>query len=107
MTYVDTFPHPTDTGTLYRQFYLRKELLASPVGLQFVDVLHKDALVLEDVTLGPEVQTVVPGGQKDTFSGRRNVEINPGGQKSQYKCNSIYIIHTGSYLKQIPAKSCD
>ncbi|KAI4873970.1 hypothetical protein NFI96_009473 [Prochilodus magdalenae] len=33
---------------------VRKELLASPVGLQFVDVLHKDALVLEDVILGPE-----------------------------------------------------
>ena len=45
---------------------LRQELLAGLICLQLVNVLHEDALVLEDVTLCPQVQTVVPGndGQK-------------------------------------------
>jgi len=29
-----------------------------------MDVLHQDALVFEDVTLGLQVETVVPGGQR-------------------------------------------
>lgn len=41
---------------------LRQELLASLVCLQLVNVLHQDALVLEHVTLGPQVEAVVPGG---------------------------------------------
>lgn len=40
---------------------LRQELLAGLVCLQLVNVLHKDALVLEHVTLGPQVEAVVPG----------------------------------------------
>lgn len=42
---------------------LRQELLASLVGLQLVNVLHKDALILEHVTLGPQVEAVVPKRQ--------------------------------------------
>lgn len=43
--------------------YLRQELLASLVGLQFVNVLHKDSLILEHVTLRPQVEAVVPGAK--------------------------------------------
>lgn len=44
---------------------LRQKLLASLICLQFVDVLHQDALVFEDITLGPQVETVVPGGTEN------------------------------------------
>lgn len=46
---------------------LRQKLLASLVCLQFVDVFHQDALVFEDVTLCPQVQTVVPVGRRDNL----------------------------------------
>lgn len=38
-----------------RRENLRQELLASLVCLQFVDVLHQDALVFEDVALGLQI----------------------------------------------------
>lgn len=40
---------------------LRQELLAGFVCLQLVNVLHKDALVLKHITLGLQVEAVVPG----------------------------------------------
>lgn len=40
---------------------LRQELLAGLVCLQLVNVLHKDALVLKHITLGLQVEAVVPG----------------------------------------------
>lgn len=43
---------------------LRQELLASLVCLQLVNVFHEDALVLEHVTLRPQVEAVVPEGQQ-------------------------------------------
>lgn len=30
-----------------------------------MDVLHQDALVFEDITFGPEIETVVPGGTEN------------------------------------------
>lgn len=45
---------------MQRSEYLRQELLAGLVCLQLVNVLHKDTLILEDVTLCPQVEAVVP-----------------------------------------------
>lgn len=50
---------------LPEQFYLRQQLLASLISLQFVDVLHEDAFVLEHISLSSEVQAVVPEQEKD------------------------------------------
>lgn len=47
--------------------YLREELLAGSVSLQLVDVLHEDALVLEHVTFGPQVQAMVPAHRWDIY----------------------------------------
>lgn len=44
--------------------HLRQKLLASLICLQFVNVLHQDAFVFEDITLGLQVETVVPGGNR-------------------------------------------
>lgn len=43
---------------------LRQELLAGLVCLQLVNVLHQDALVLKHITLGPQVEAVVPGKEE-------------------------------------------
>lgn len=43
---------------------LRQQLLAGLVSLQLVNVLHKDALVLKHVTLGLQVEAVVPGWEQ-------------------------------------------
>lgn len=37
-----------------------------------MNVLHEDALILKDITLGPQVEAVVPVGEQKTLSG-------PGG----------------------------
>jgi len=50
---------------LPEQFYLRQQLLASLISLQFVDMLHEDTLVLEHISLSSEVQAVVPEQEKD------------------------------------------
>ena len=47
---------------------LREKLSASLVCLQLVDVLHQDALVFEDITLGSQIETVVPGGTEQIYS---------------------------------------
>lgn len=57
---------------------LRQELLASLVCLQLVNVLHKDALILEHVTLGPQVEAVVPGGQQRGKKTLNNTRILAG-----------------------------
>lgn len=44
----------------HKRRYLRQELLAGLVRLQLVNVLHEDALVFEHVTLGFQVEAVVP-----------------------------------------------
>lgn len=54
--------HTGQTAFLRRD--LRQELLASLVCLQLVNVLHKDALILEHITLGPQVEAVVPERQQ-------------------------------------------
>lgn len=46
-------------------FNLRQKLLAGLVSLQLVNVLHQNALVLEHVTLGPQVEAVVPAAQAE------------------------------------------
>lgn len=43
---------------------LRQELLAGLVCLQLVNVLHQDALVLKHITLGLQVEAVVPGQEQ-------------------------------------------
>lgn len=43
------------------QMNLRQELLAGLVCLQLVNVLHENALVLKHITLGLQVEAVVPG----------------------------------------------
>ena len=42
---------------------LLEGLESETLSLLLVDVLHQDTLVLEDVTLGLEVEGVVPGGE--------------------------------------------
>lgn len=46
---------------------LRQKLLASLICLQFMDVLHQDAFVFKDITLGPQVETVVPEGNRKFY----------------------------------------
>lgn len=33
-----------------------------------MNVLHEDALILEDITLGPQVEAVVPVGEQKTLT---------------------------------------
>lgn len=55
----------TSVSIFESYFDLRQELLASLVSLQFVDVLHEDPLVFENISLSFEVQVVVP--RKETI----------------------------------------
>lgn len=69
---------------LYCTEYLRQELLAGFIGLQLVNVLHKDALVLEDVTLGPQVEAVVP----ETAGEETSISQSSKHKQLQQICNA-------------------
>lgn len=57
------FTRPQHTHTIDSN--LRQKLLAGLVSLQLVNVLHENALVLEHITLGPQVEAVVPAAQAE------------------------------------------
>ena len=54
-----------DTAGLH---LVREDLRASLLGLRLVDVLHEDALVLEDVTLRLLVERVVAVGPNESLA---------------------------------------
>lgn len=66
-----TTPPHTQTEKTRMSQNLRQKLLASLVSLQLVNVLHKNALVLEHVALSSQVEAVVPVAQAE------NSELEP------------------------------
>uniref|UniRef100_A0A3P8VMN6 Uncharacterized protein n=1 Tax=Cynoglossus semilaevis TaxID=244447 RepID=A0A3P8VMN6_CYNSE len=55
---------------------LRQELLAGLVCLQLVNVLHKNTLILEHITLGLQVEAVIPGESREDLKGRSFANIS-------------------------------
>lgn len=79
----DSFYDLYSNSSLIRSVWdLRQELLASLVSLQLVNVLHEDALILKDITLGPQVEAVVPVGEQKTLT-----TSGPGGIPKKNKKN--------------------
>lgn len=77
------------------QSSLRQQLLAGLIGLQLVDVLHQDAFVLEDVSLGLPVETVVPGTE-NTLQPRllrhgKPRQVAPVATADAHMCLSIFL----------------
>ena len=60
---------------------LRQELLAGLVCLQLVNVLHKDTLILEHVTLGPQVEAVVPEGEQSGKRASTKIQITQSNSR--------------------------
>lgn len=77
------FKGPEQNGRRTLGVDLRQELLAGLVCLQLVNVLHKDSLILEHVTLGPQVEAVVPERERSGKEVLTHYQL-------QFKRNSSY-----------------